>query len=68
MGADLFRAAWRKSSYSNGSGGDCVQVAMAIPEAVAVRDSKNPDGPGLLFSREEWRAFVTAVRAGELDL
>ena len=68
MGVDLSRAVWRKSSYSNGSGGECVQVALRIPELVAVRDSKNPDGPRLIFSHEEWRAFVAAVRAGEIDL
>lgn len=68
MGADLSRAVWRKSSYSNGSGGDCVQVALAIPEVVAVRDSKNPDGPRLVFNHDEWREFVATVRAGELDL
>ena len=68
MGADLSRAVWRKSSYSNGSGGDCVQVALRIPEFVAVRDSKNPDGPRLVFSHDEWRTFVAAVQTEELDL
>jgi len=68
VGIDLSRAVWRKSSYSNGSGGDCVQVALGIAEVVAVRDSKNPDGLRLVFSHEEWRAFVAAVRARELDL
>ena len=68
MGADLSRAMWRKSSYSNGSGGDCVQVALRIPEVVAVRDSKNPDGPRLILSHDEWRAFIAAVRARESDL
>jgi hypothetical protein len=68
MGADLSRAAWRKSSYSNGSGGDCVQVALGIPEIVAVRDSKTPDGPRLIFSHDQWREFLAAVRAGKIDL
>ena len=68
MGADLSRAMWRKSSYSNGSGGECVQVALRIPEVVAVRDSKYPDGTRLVFSHDEWRAFVAAVRAGELAI
>ena len=68
MGVDLSRAVWRKSSYSNGSGGDCVQVALRIPKVVAVRDSKNPDGPRLVFSHDQWRAFVAAVRTGEFDL
>ena len=68
MGVDLSRAVWRKSSYSNGSGGDCVQVALAVAEVVAVRDSKNPNGPQLIFSHDEWRAFMAALRAGEPDL
>jgi len=68
MGADLSRAVWRKSSHSNGSGGDCVEVALTFPEIVAVRDSKNPDGTSFAFSQDEWRAFVAAVRAGELAI
>ena len=68
MGADLSRAVWRKSSHSNRSGGDCVQVALTLPEIVAVRDSKSPGGPRLAFSHDEWRAFIAAVRAGELAI
>jgi hypothetical protein len=67
MGADLSRAKWRKSSHSNGSGGDCVEVALTLPGIVAVRDSKNPGGPRLVFSDDVWRAFV-AVLAGELAI
>jgi hypothetical protein len=63
---DLSRAAWRKSSRSNGSG-DCVEVADNLPGVVAVRDSKNPTGPALVFDRAEWSAFVDGVRAGEFD-
>jgi len=45
----------------------CVEVAMT--GAVAVRDSKaGPDGPVLWFSRTEWDAFVTAVKAGRFDV
>jgi hypothetical protein len=86
------RAAWRKSSYSNGSGGSCVEVATAWPShadhdkpaaheitaiasmsrtgspAVAVRHSKDPDGPRLVFSAGEWEAFTADIRAGDLDL
>jgi Domain of unknown function (DUF397) len=68
MCPDLSRAGWRKSSYSNGSGGDCVDVALKLPKVVAVRDSKNPDGSRLIFSHDEWSAFVAGVRAGEFDL
>jgi hypothetical protein len=62
---DLTGACWRKSSYSGNNGGNCVEVA-ALPGAVAVRDSKDPDGGMLVFSPEEWRAFLDAARAGRL--
>jgi len=47
------RADWRKSTYSGGNGGECVEVATNLPGMVAVRDSKNPDGPILTFTRDE---------------
>ena len=55
---------WRKSSYSAGNGGDCVAVARTLPAAVAVRDSKDPDGPKLIFTVPDWAAFTTALRTG----
>lgn len=58
--ADLSRAAWRKSSHSN-NGGACVEVATNLPGLVAVRDSKNPSGPPLVFSADCWRAFIRAM-------
>jgi Domain of unknown function (DUF397) len=58
---DLTRAAWRKSSYST-QNGSCVEVANHAG-AVAVRDSKNPHGPALIVSRDEWASFITRVRA-----
>jgi hypothetical protein len=68
---DLTGAAWRKSSFSGGNGGACVEVAI-VPggtdrggRAVALRDSKNPSGPALLFSPDEWREFTSAIRRGE---
>ena len=67
---DLSGAAWRKSSFSGGNGGACVEVAI-VPAgtegggAVALRDSKDPSGPALLFSPDEWREFTRAVRHGE---
>ncbi|WP_432071981.1 DUF397 domain-containing protein [Streptomyces wuyuanensis] len=60
---DLSTVVWRKSSYSNGSGGDCVEVADGLPGAVPVRDSKLPDGPVLVVPASAWAAFVTAVKA-----
>jgi hypothetical protein len=69
MNADeLAVAQWRKSSRSNGnSGNNCVEVA-ALASAVAVRDSKDRQGPVLIFTTGEWRAFVAGVRADEFDL
>ena len=57
---------WRKSTYS-GSGNNCVEVAAGGP-GIAVRDSKAPGGPKLVFTPEEWRAFVAGVKAGEFGL
>ena len=50
MGADLTGATWRKSTYSNGTGGDCVEIAGMPGGRHALRDSKNPDGPKLIFT------------------
>jgi uncharacterized protein DUF397 len=57
---------WRKSSYSASNGGDCVEVAAALPAAIAVRDSKDPDGPKLIFTRTAWAAFTETIRASYL--
>jgi uncharacterized protein DUF397 len=57
---------WRKSSRSSGGGNECVEVAD-LGSAVAVRDSKNPDGPRLAFSAAEWAAFAGRIRSGKLD-
>jgi hypothetical protein len=67
-GVDLSRAAWQKSSHSGGNGGQCVEVAFNLPGVVAVRDSKDPDGPNLLVAAGEWRAFIDVVRRGGLGL
>jgi Domain of unknown function (DUF397) len=60
---DQIEPRWLKSNYSGNGGGDCVEVARNLPGVVAVRDSKNPDGPVLIVSRGEWASFVTRVRA-----
>ena len=61
-------AVWRKSSRSNGSGGNnCVEVAF-LDTAVAVRDSKDRSGPALMFTQAEWVAFVDSAKDGEFDL
>ena len=63
---DLSSAPWRKSSHSGNDGGDCIEAAPDfIPGAVPVRDSKDPQGPALVFDTDAFTAFVTAVKAGE---
>lgn len=64
----LTGAQWRVSSFSSGNGGNCVEVARNLPGIVAVRDSKDRQGPVLGFAPDEWRAFAAAVNAGEFDL
>lgn len=61
---DLTGARWRKSSRSNGNGGECVEVAVNLPGVVAVRDSKNPEGPALLFTPQVWADFLTRIKTG----
>lgn len=65
MNVDPDGATWRKSTYSNGTGGNCVEVTD-LPNGRAVRDSKHPQGPILVFATDQWRAFVHDIKAGEL--
>lgn len=58
---------WRKSSYSVGAGSTCVEVSIRV-DGVAVRDSKNPTGPVLRFTMQEWRVFLLGVRSNEFDV
>jgi hypothetical protein len=62
---DTSGAEWVKSSYSEGNGGNCVEVAPGFAGLVPVRDSKDPEGPALTFSASAWRSFVGALREGE---
>ncbi|MFC8099535.1 DUF397 domain-containing protein [Streptomyces sp. NPDC057363] len=59
---DLSEALWTKSSYSNGDGGNCVEVADGIPGLVPVRDSKAPDRPALILTAHAWAPFITALK------
>jgi hypothetical protein len=62
---DQYGVGWRKSSYSGPAGSNCVEVADLGGRWVAVRDSKDPSGPVLVFTPAEWEAFREGVRAGE---
>ena len=75
---DLSKARWRKSTFSGDNGGNCVEVAELTSglestrpghddTLIAVRDSKDPDGPKLLFTPAEWDAFLNGVKANEFD-
>ncbi|WP_433258701.1 DUF397 domain-containing protein [Streptosporangium sp. CA-135522] len=77
---DSSRVTWRKSSFSGNGGADCVEVAVVpgdptlaghkadADEHYLVRDSKDPNGPKLTFTRSEWAAFVKGVKADEFDV
>ncbi|MFJ2649643.1 DUF397 domain-containing protein [Streptomyces sp. NPDC087420] len=59
---------WRKSSYSNSDGGQCVEVSDDFVAVVPVRDSKDPHGPALAFPADGWSSFVSAVKSGALGV
>ncbi|MGH3319342.1 MAG: DUF397 domain-containing protein [Nocardioidaceae bacterium] len=63
---DLTGATWRKSRRSGANGGACVEAA-AVKGRLAVRDSKDPDGQKLGFTRDSWSAFLADVKAGRYD-
>ncbi|MEV6047266.1 DUF397 domain-containing protein [Streptomyces xanthochromogenes] len=63
---DLTGARRRRSTYSNASGGDCVEVADNLPGVVPVRDSKAPNGPALIIPAGAWVPFVQAVKGAAL--
>ncbi|MFF4485619.1 DUF397 domain-containing protein [Streptomyces sp. NPDC001544] len=60
--AELSSARWRKSSYSNTNGGECVEVTDDFPGIVPVRDSKTPHGPVLVVPAPAWDAFVSSLK------
>ncbi|MCB5911466.1 DUF397 domain-containing protein [Streptomyces sp. NPDC050161] len=64
---DLSDVHWRKSSYSNAEGGECLEVRDDLPGLVPVRDSKAPHGPALVFPAAGWSTFISAVKDGGLS-
>ncbi|WUH99767.1 DUF397 domain-containing protein [Spirillospora sp. NBC_00431] len=52
---------WRKSSHSGSTGGECVELA-STPGPIAIRDSKNPNGPKLLIGRDDFKALVATLK------
>lgn len=58
---------WKRSSYSSSNGQNCVEVGN-LPRAVAVRDSKDPNGPALVITPADWQSFTASVKAGAFDL
>jgi hypothetical protein len=59
---NLTLATWRKSTYSDGSGGNCLEVADGHRGVVPVRDSKVPDSPALVFRTAAWSSFVADLK------
>ncbi len=60
---DVTGIAWRTSSYSGSNGGACIEVGTTGP-AIAVRDSKDQNGPRLAFAANTWKTFTDQVKAG----
>ncbi|MFG2050227.1 DUF397 domain-containing protein [Micromonospora sp. NPDC048935] len=63
---DLAQVAWRKSSRSGANDSNCVEVGEVLSGRLAVRDSKDPGGPALIFDPTAWSSFVTGLRRGPL--
>jgi hypothetical protein len=61
---DLSRIEWRKATMTSSNGGNCVEVARNLRGIVAVRDSKNPDGPKLVTTPAAWRNLTASVKVG----
>jgi len=59
--------AWRKSSFSQAQS-ECIEISESIPGTVPVRDSKDPEGPVLIFPAETFASFVAAVKSGQLPM
>jgi hypothetical protein len=62
---ELTKANWRKSTYSGNNGGNCVEIARNLPGVVAIRDSKDREGPALVVGPRAFAALIAGIRAGE---
>jgi hypothetical protein len=62
MHTEMSITRWRRSSYSDASGGDCVEIGLGLPDAVPVRDSKVTNGPVVTFHHATFSAFVAFAR------
>ncbi|ARF56275.1 DUF397 domain-containing protein [Streptomyces gilvosporeus] len=58
---------WRKSSFSDNEGSECIEVLDGHPSGIPVRDSKIPHGPALVLPAHSWSSFITAVKSGRLS-
>ena len=65
---NLSRAVWRKARRSNGGNGGCVEIAANLPDVIAVRDSKRPEGGAHVVERADFAAFLADVKAGRYDI
>ncbi|MDF5751839.1 DUF397 domain-containing protein [Spongiactinospora sp. TRM90649] len=63
----LDHADWRKARASGANGAHCVEVATNLPDIIAVRDSKNPNGPTLRFTRTEWATFLRTIKGASVS-
>jgi hypothetical protein len=64
---DVSRAVWRKAEIDNGNAQGWVEVAF-VDDLIGVRNSADPDGPILIFTEGEWKAFVEGAKDGEFDI
>lgn len=65
MSAADLEVTWRKSTRSGPTGGNCVEFARLADGSVALRNSRFPAGPALVFTSAEWDAFVGGTKDGE---
>ena len=61
----LTDATWIRSRHSGPTGGNCVEVAFLADGQIAIRNSRHPQGPALIFTRSEWDAFLCGAEDGE---